>query len=241
MSAINLRNERKANDNANRKSFTVNMFSLVELLVVIAIIGILASMLLPALSKARETARNITCTSQLKSLGLIFNMYSNDYNNYLVPPRYNRPSGIGGMWAQLLVSDIDFIPSSSKLLECPSRPSSKATFSAGTSSSYDYGITYYIANIPAGDVWGRLDKVKQPEKTGYLFEGESYQITLANLQLPQFNKNKWRHGGNLWSNARTNTLFIDAHVENLGSRDIPSSENSWPFNNPTGYTRGIGQ
>jgi len=190
-------------------------FTLIELLVVIAIIAILAAILFPVFARAREKARQASCLSNCKQMGLAVKMYAGDYDDILpgasvsntgagVPRPVTGTPGVlynGALWCDMIYPYVMNVP----LFQCPSGPRGATQW-----ERLSYGWNIYLGYA-----------IGYPGRTGPIYEG----VSLAKIKYPAetivIADSDWTHSlaDYGWSNGYM--LSLPFHV----SRFIPARHN----------------
>ena len=173
-------------------------FTLIELLVVISIIAMLLAILMPALGKVKEKARDVVCRSSLKQWGLTWGIYTNDHNGYF--PDGVDYAGTSGGWArgQWITVLEDEWAKHPKMLICPSATKPNPS---GEVWAESYNQTYVMG------YYGDIDTALEAEVCSYGMNNWAYNIPGASLQGREAEKH-WRNS-NVSSASRV-PLFIDA-------------------------------
>ena len=211
------------------------IFTLIELLIVIAIIAILAGMLLPALNKARESARTISCVSNATSIGKVVLFYVHDYKEYLPNP-YHTGNGVTGNAAAGIQSSADWyfmnkvndiykiakdnhttdeITVTKSIYYCPSDETWKKSV---YKSSYGVNSGDVTNKYPA-----RITRLRKPNSVLMVGENGGHLVVKSTKGASCL---RVRHGN------QSVCTFIDGHTEKRDGKNIPTQE---VYPHPTYY------
>jgi len=206
-------------------------FTLIELLVVIAIIAILAAILFPVFARAREKARQASCLSNVKQLGLGVQMYVQDYDECLPIAMYQSGA--------VIVTVFDAVTpyvKNQQIASCPSKSGSfvlpngtgplggEMDMSLIGKPKYSYGFNAHIIYNPGPgypSTTASLGAIQLPSETPLFYDAYSYQAQHDFAHPGPMNPTDvgfgvaWRH------NQAANVVFVDGHAKAYTGTNLP--------------------
>ena len=229
-------NKQKKFSATKKKSF--ELFTLIELLVVIAIIAILASMLLPALNKARAKAQGVHCANNLKTIGLTNSMYLNDWEDWVANTALKDPASSRSI-VSILLHDLYDLPG--KTWTCPS-----ATFETYKYHAWQEGQHLAVELTLGGCVTSAVNYA--PRNIVHL-KYPSFVLYAADRTDPTSggSLNSYYYGFAVFRsydkmtsyigrhNSRFNAVFLDGHVRSFKTLSVHTGYYGWLEDEFTAY------
>ncbi|HSV73162.1 MAG TPA: type II secretion system protein [Chthonomonadales bacterium] len=219
-------------------------FALIELLVVIAIVAILATMIFPVFARAREAARQATCASNLRQIGMALHLYTQDYDDMF--PNNNDPFlWMGRRWRWLLKTYIAYagqrdpnapsdpnrsVNNNPGILICPSDFTATQQWDH---TSYAYSAAFYRSPAQVNAMTtAQLFSFPTPpcvSQSAAAVVWPTHKVAFAEWLS---NHSPQKVGWWSWDGSR-NYLFVDGHARFLAARRINRAVNGWPDVNLT--------